>query len=396
MKAARLTILVALAALGCGGRSERPEKDGRSRESRDRPSESHPDSDASGRPLLRLDEDRLRDLRLTTRPAEARTGGEEAVLLGELWPDEGLYAEVSAPTSARVLRVIAAPGQLVQRGSPLVELQSAEVSRVRSQLSTAAAQLELARRTLDRKQGLAEERIVPRREVQEAEAALAAAEAEHRAASAALGALGTTGDEGGSSTFLLRSPVAGTVIEREALRGQVVEPGKSLFRVGSLSRLFLIVHAYERDAVRIRPERPARVLFAALPGKDFTGTVTLVGNQVDSASRTIPIRIQIANPDGVLRPGMSATARVPVGDAQERLVSVPAAALQRFEDGWCVFVSREPGVFEVRPVGRGRDLGGEIEVLNRLQPGEVVVDDGAFLLKAELEKARGGGEHHDH
>ena len=147
-------------------------------------------------------------------------------------------------------------------------------------------------------------------------------------------------------------------------------PGKTLFRVGSLARLILIVHAYERDAVRIRPDRTARVLFAALPGKDMTGTVTLVGSQVDSASRTIPVRIQIANRDGVLRPGMSATARVPVGDTQEKLVSVPAAALQRFETVGACSYPVSAGVFEVRPVGRGRDLGGEVEVLNRLQPGE--------------------------
>jgi membrane fusion protein, heavy metal efflux system len=75
---------------------------------------------------------------------------------------------------------------------------------------------------------------------------------------------------------------------------------------------------------------------------------------------------------------------------------VPAAALQRLDDAWCVFVPRGPGAFEVRTVGRGRDLGGEVEVLSGLSAGETVVVEGAFLLKAEGEKAEGAGAHHDH
>ena len=75
---------------------------------------------------------------------------------------------------------------------------------------------------------------------------------------------------------------------------------------------------------------------------------------------------------------------------------MPAAALQRLDDRWCVFVPKDTGTFEVRTVGRGRDLGGEVEIVSGLQAGETVVVDGAFLLKAEAEKARGEGGHHDH
>ena len=156
------------------------------------------------------------------------------------------------------------------------------------------------------------------------------------------------------------------------------------------------MHAFERDAIRVVPGAAARVSFAALPGRHVAGTVTLVGSQVDSSSRTIPIRIEVENADGALRPGMSASAWVPLGGAAEKIVAVPAAALQRSQEGWSVFVPRSPGEFEVREVGRGRDLGGEVEVVSGLAPGELVVVEGAFLLKAEREKARGAGGHHDH
>ena len=70
--------------------------------------------------------------------------------------------------------------------------------------------------------------------------------------------------------------------------------------------------------------------------------------------------------------------------------------MQRIEDDWVVFLPRGEGAFEIRAVGRGRDLGGEIEVVSGLSPGETVIVEGAFLLKAEADKARGAGEAHEH
>jgi membrane fusion protein, heavy metal efflux system len=98
----------------------------------------------------------------------------------------------------------------------------------------------------------------------------------------------------------------------------------------------------------------------------------------------------------LLRPGMSATARVRLGDAGEMIVAVPAASLQRMQEEWRVFIPKTEGAFEMRTVGRGRDLGGEVEIVSGLRSGENVVVEGAFLLKAEAEKARGEGEQHEH
>jgi cobalt-zinc-cadmium efflux system membrane fusion protein len=169
-----------------------------------------------------------------------------------------------------------------------------------------------------------------------------------------------------------------------------------LVRVADLSRLWLTVHAFERDAVRVATGAQARVALAALPGRPFAGTVTLVGRRVDPSSRTLPVRIDLPNDDDVLRPGMSASAWVPLGEGGTMVVAVPAASLQRLHDGWTVFLPRGEVTFEPRRVGRGRDLAGEVEIVEGLQPGEHVVVEGAFLLKAEAEKARGEGEHHEH
>lgn len=344
---------------------------------------------------LRVDPSMLRDLRMTTATVEVRPAGDAVSALGELRVNEDAYAEVGSPLPARVARVHAAPGDRVRAGQPLVTLESAEVGRARSALISAEARVELARRTASRRKELANERIVPAREVETANAELLQAQADLKGARQALAVVGASRGEG--ATFVLVSPVAGTVIERNALRGRLVDAEKSIFIVGDLRRLWLVAHAFERDAVRIRTGVTARVSFPALPGQRFEGRVTRTGGRVDPASRTVEIRVELDNPSGVLRPGMSASASIPVGEASSQVVTVPVAALQRLPAGWSVFLpQKEEGLFEVRGVGRGRDLAGEVEILRGLSAGERVVVDGAFLLKAEADKARGGGADHDH
>ncbi|HET9451870.1 MAG TPA: efflux RND transporter periplasmic adaptor subunit [Aggregicoccus sp.] len=348
---------------------------------------------------VHVDPSMLRDLRLTVAPVQVRPGGEGVTALGELSVNEGAYAEVGSPLPARIVALHASPGEQVKAGAALAQLQAPELGRARAELQAAAARAHAARAAATRKRTLATERVVAEREAQEAEAQAAAAEAELAAAKATLAALGAdaVGGAKGSSVFTLRSPVDGLVIERRGRVGQMAEPSQTLFEVGDLSELWLTVHAFERDAVRVHPGAEARVSLAALPGKAFSAKVTRVGARVDAQSRTVPVRLELPNPDGQLKPGMSATAFIPLGEKDETLMAVPLMALQQVEGGWSVFLpTQEPGAFERRAVGRGRTLGNEVEVLSGLKAGEKVVVEGAFLLKAEAEKAAGGGESHAH
>ena len=357
--------------------------------------------DAHGNPSeVKIEEGMLRDLRITTAQVESRRGDDQVTLLGELAVDESAYAEVGVPVASRVVRLLVELGAAVRRDQALLELQSSDVGHARAEYLTSVARQALADNALARKRSLAAERIAPQREVQEAEAEAAAARAGVRAASSALHAMGVglpeddASDPARASFFTLRSPMAGTVIERRALQGQMLEPGNAAFRIANLSTLWLTVHAFERDALRVRSGTPARVTFSALPGEDFTGQVTLVGRQVSSESRTIDVRIAVANRDARLRPGMSATAAVPIGVSETPILAVPVAAVQRVSEHWCVFVPKAKGVFEIRQIGRGRDLGTEVEVLSGLEASETIVVDGAFLLKSQAEKSDAG--HDDH
>ncbi len=341
--------------------------------------------------VVEVDAGMLRDLRITTRPVESRPGGERVVLLGELAVDQRAYAEVGTPVAARITSLLVNTGDSVRNGQALAELTSPELGRERAAYLSAMARLTLADAALERKRSLAAEKIVPLREVQEAESAAGEARAALRASGAAIAAFGVDPpkDDAGdaiSSTFTLRAPVSGAVIERTAVVGQMLDPATPAFRVGNLSTLWLTVHAFERDAIRIQEGVTARVAFPALPGQDFEGRVATVGSHVERESRTVPVRIDVGNSANLLRPGMSATAALPVGMTDAAILTVPVAAVQRVRNEWCVFLPRDESHFEIRRIGRGRDLAGEVEVLSGLRADEMVVVDGAFLLKAQAEK----------
>ena len=381
--------------MACGGGAEHTTTSPAT-ESRAPAAEAHAEADAN---TVRIEEGMLRDLRITVDRVESRPGGEQITLLGELEVDQRAYAEVGVPVQARVTRLLVNAGQTVRLGQILAELTSPELGQARAAYQSAEARVTLADAALDRKRGLAAEKIVPLREVQEAESQAAEARAALRTARAAIGAFGVeppSSDtvDATASTFVLRSPVGGSVIERRAVLGQMLDPSTPAFRIGDLSTLWLTVHAFERDAVRIQHGASARIVFPALPGRDFQGKVTMAGQHVESESRTVPIRIDVENMSGVLRPGMSATAVLPVGASGDPILSVPVAAVQRVRNEWCVFLPKGEGTFEIRRIGRGRDLAGEVEVLSGLRAGEQIVVDGAFLLKAQAERGEAG--HDDH
>jgi len=389
-----LLIAVSAALAACGRSAEEAPKPAAATAA---PAEADPHTEDAN--TVEVDQDMLRDLRITTKAVESRPNGELVMLLGELVVDQRAYAEVGAPVAARVTRLLANAGDAVRSGEALAELTSPELGRERAEYLSASARLKLAEAALERKRGLAQERIVPLREVQEAESSVGEARAALRASRAAIAAFGVEppaddGDGATVSAFVLRSPVDGSVIERTAVLGQMLDPAAPAFRIGNLTTLWLTAHAFERDAVRVQQGVEASLSFPALPGQDFDGRVTLVGRQVERESRTVPIRIDVKNRNNLLRPGMSATATLPVGATGAPILTVPVAAVQRVRNEWCVFLRKDTDHFEIRRIGRGRDLAGEVEVLSGLRAGETIVVDGAFLLKAQAEKGEGDHEAH--
>ena len=147
----------------------------------------------------------------------------------------------------------------------------------------------------------------------------------------------------------------------------------------------MIGNVPEKDVRFIRKDQKVTVVLAAYPHAIFSGTIIYVGDVLDPATRTMSLRVTVPNPDRLLKPEMFAIISVLAASSPD-VLSVPLAAVQDGPSGTMVFVQREPGTFEPRPIKLGNEEGDVIRVLDGVKAGEQVVTKGSFALKSEMER----------
>jgi RND family efflux transporter MFP subunit len=179
----------------------------------------------------------------------------------------------------------------------------------------------------------------------------------------------------------LYSPISGFVMERNAFPSQRVTPDTVLYTVADLSTVWVIADVFEYEAVNIHLNQPATLTLAYLPGRTFHGRVSYILPQVDPATRTLKVRIEVANPGYALKPDMYGEVEFQTGGA--RKLVVPQSAVLNSGDRQTVFVDRGNGTFEPRAVKIGEQLDGRIEILSGLKAGERIVVSGNFLMDSE-------------
>ena len=341
---------------------------------------------------------------LLTRSAVTRRRVEAPVTLtGEVRFDERHVAHVSPRAEGTIRRVHTGLGEQVRRGQALVELESAGLGEAEGEFLAAQASLRLARSSADRQEALREERISSEREYLEARQALEAAQIRARSASERLSRLGVaapdlerlaTGRSPGGGTLVVRAPADGVVLEMHAVPGELVKPDESIVTVGDVSavRVWADLHEEELGEV-LEAQRGgklrAEVLVKACPDAPFAGTVDFVGPTMDERTRTVKVRVAVANPGARLRAGMFASVRLYLPGAEEAL-AVPAAAVLSDEGRAFVFVHHHGEYWIRRPVTAGRRWVDWVEVKAGLAGTETVAADGAFLLKSDVLRSKMG------
>jgi cobalt-zinc-cadmium efflux system membrane fusion protein len=380
-RALLLAASLAAGAAGCGGAEPHEEAAGE-------PEAGHSDA---ARGAVLLDTAAVAAAGIRTGPVES-AGTSGLPVTGTITYAAGRVSHVGPRTAGRVATLRAAPGQRVRAGEVLAVLESPEVGHLRAEENQAAALLAIARENHGRERRLEEQGISSRKEVLEAEAELRRAQAALRSARERLQALGAAGGSG--SRFSVTAPFSGTVVAREASPGEMAAPEDTLFVVADLSRVWIELDVFERDLARVRAGQRVDVATAAYPGRLFPGRIVHVGEVLDPGKRTVRARVEVPNPEGALKPGMFATARIQAGGGGPPSVAVPQEAVQTVEGRQVVFVpGARPGEFRAVPVQTGETLdGGRVVIRAGLKPGDRVVLAGAFSLRSEL--ARGEiGEH---
>lgn len=330
--------------------------------------------------------------------------------------------------SAVVGRVAALPvrqGDAVKEGDTLLVVDSPELGEAQSDyvqkrtMAQAAAPIveltknasERARKLYDESEGISLTEVQKRlAEHQTAESALLNARAAMTGASNRLQLLGMSDAEikslGETGTitprYTVRAPITGRVIRRDVTLGELVRPDRySLLVVADTSRLWVLVDVPEMRLRDVAVGSTARITVAAFPGESFEGAVSFISADLNEATRTVQVRVEVDNAKGLLRPGLFARAEivgasgVADGQASAAVLTVPESAIQTIEGKPVVFVpfTEKPDTFLKRPVTVGEAVGGMLPVLYGLREGEPIVVAASFILKAQLGKSSAKHEH---
>jgi len=332
-------------------------------------------------------------------------------------------AHVGSLVRGRAVEIAVRLGDLVNKGDPLVVVESPELGQAqadfllkRTAAETAVPQADLAKAAWDRAKGLLEQsQGISLTEVQKREAEYKAAMANVKAAEAAalavenglhllgmdqkaVDALVESGEI--MPRYTIRAAIDGQVVQREITLGELVSPDReSLMILADTRTLWVLADVPEARLHTAAVGAKAWVTVGSVAGQKFEGQVAFISPLVDPTTRTAQVRIELPSGALAVRPGMFAqveiVATAPDGADPAPQIAVPQEAVQTVEGGPAVFVpvAGEPNTFQKRALTIGPTVGGLVPVFAGLVEGERFVEVGSFIMKAELGKGSAAHEH---
>lgn len=341
---------------------------------------------------ITLSAEQLRELGIESAPAGPGSLGRELQLTGEVAINEDAVTHVAPRISGIISKVHRNLGDHIQSGAPLLELDSIELAAVKSDYLAALSRIELARQTLEREEMLLEKGISAEQDYLAASQACDAELITRRAIEQQLRAMGLSGDQisaigadpdASLTHYTVYSPAGGEIIEKHAALGELVTPDSEVFTIGDLSTVWVRLNVYQQDFLDV--EEGMEVLVDPGHGMEpATGVIDYIEPLIGEETRTAVARVVLPRSSHLLRPGLFVTGHLEVGGEPAELV-VPRSAVVDLDQDQMVFV-RDGLVFEPRVISVGRQTATSIEVLSGLSPGEEIIVEGAFQLKAELLK----------
>lgn len=297
--------------------------------------------------------------------------------------DERRTVRVFSPVAGRIVSLPGEPGRKLKAGDPLAVISSPDFGQIQSESARAEADFVLAERALQRARELAAAGILATKDLQQAEADHARAKAERDRVVARARFMGGSGSV--DQQFILRAPIGGVLVERNANPGQELRPDQAqpgaapLFVVSDPDQLWVQLELPEAALADVRPGMSFRLATPALGEQKLAGRIDWIADSVDPTTRSTRARGSIANPDRRLKAEMFTTAEITVPDDGRLLV--PATAVLLLGDTQLVFVEESRGQYR-RQVVRAEEAGfARMRIREGLKAGDRIVTDGALLLQ---------------
>lgn len=325
-------------------------------------------------------------------------------LTGEVHPSDGLTVHL-APRVSGVIRSIRADlGQSVQAGQTLFEIDSMELGEAKSDYLQKKALFDLAKQNFAREERLHQAKVGTGQELAAARTERQGREIELRASQEKLMRLGLSSLEiqalhpgalSGTAGYLkVCAPSHGTVLERHAAIGEIVDPQREVMQIADLSKVWVWLDIRSQEMAQIlqaqrRAALGVEVTVSAYPDKVFKGKLDFAGGTVDEGSRTLKARATVRNIGNLLRPGMFCTVRVALPQGN-KVIAVPQNAVLTDAGRRFVFIHLKDDYYISRPVEVGATFGDYLEIKRGVAPQDAIVENGSFLLKSDMLRSKMG------
>ena len=339
------------------------------------------------------------DLRKMITSGQISTGSfvEELRASGRIDFNELFLSRIGANVTGRVSDILAIPGQMVKQGDILAKITSTELTQSQLAFLKAKSASQLADQAANRARILFKEDVIALAELQRREAESSSAKAEFRAANdqlrvqgmdqASIDRLAKSGVIESINNVIATIP--GEIVERKINKGQVVQPADALFTVADLSTLWAVSEVPESNSYLIRKGQKASLIIPALRNQEIEGVVAHVDSIVNPQTRTVVVRMELANKEGQIKPGMLATMLIE-SQPVEKLV-VPLGAIVREDNHDHVFVRLDDDTYRMVSVKLGPEGKGFRPVISGLKDGQEIAIEGAYHLNTERKRQLSGG-----
>ena len=322
---------------------------------------------------------------------------EELRASGRIDFNELYLSRIGANVTGRVSDILAVPGQMVKQGDVLAKITSTELTQSQLAYLKAKSASQLADQAANRAKILFKEDVIALAELQKREAEASSAKAEFRAANdqlrvqgmdqASIDRLAKSGVIESINNVIATIP--GEIVERKINKGQVVQPADALFTVADLRTLWAISEVPESNSYLIHKGQKASLIIPALRNQEIEGVVAHVDSIVNPQTRTVVVRMELANKESEIKPGMLATMLIE-SQPVDKLV-VPLGAIVREDNHDHVFIRLDDDTYRMVAVKLGPEGKGFRPVISGLKEGQEIATEGAYHLNTERKRQLSGG-----
>lgn len=307
---------------------------------------------------------------------------EELTLTGKVEYDPDKMINYVPLISGIVERTYFSFGDKVQKGQALLDIRSADLSTLRSELTSAEAEVDIAKRELQTAKAMFEDRMLSEKDLLEAEYKVKQAEAMHSKVKNDM----TTYSPNADGSFSIHAPMTGFIVAKNVSSGTPVSPENGpLFVIADLSEVWVIANVYAGNLMFVEEGMEVKITTLSYPGEIFTGQINTLSQVFDPEDKVLKARIKMPNKELKLKPEMSAVIKLK-SEKQNQLISIPSDALVFDDNSYFVVVEESPGKFSIKEVGLYGKYNKHTYISSGLTEGENVVTKNQLLIYSELKQ----------